>query len=211
MQTWHRRTRFCRTLTNIPGMFLIISQTATILVTNSMGSKTQVNLDIPIEMMKGIQVRWPRRPWNRDSLPIQRPGNTALRWLRIFTPKWGGASSCCIHILSRTAKSTPHFSVNVRKYLNAVFPGRWIGRRGPIPWPARSPDLNRLHYFLWEYLKSLVFETPVETDMDLVAWIVSACDIIQNTQGIFVRVLQNLVCQCHACIEDGGRQFESLL
>ena len=30
-----------------------------------LGSETQVNLDIPIEIMKGIQVRWPRRPWNR--------------------------------------------------------------------------------------------------------------------------------------------------
>ena len=67
-----------------------------------------------------------------------------------------------------------HFSVDVRKHLSAVFPGRWIGRGGPIPWPTRSPDLNPLHYFLWEYLKSLVFETPVETDMELVARIVAA-------------------------------------
>ena len=105
----------------------------------------------------------------------------------------------------------PHFGVDVRNYLNAVFPGRRIGRGGPIPWPARSPDLNPLHYFLLEYLKSLVFETPVETDMDLVARIVAACDIIQNTQGILVRARKNLVRRCHACIEVGGRQFEQLL
>ena len=34
---------------------------------------------------------------------------------------------------------------------------------------------------------------------------------IQNTPGIFVRVQKNLVCQCHACIEVGGCQFEQLL
>ena len=51
--------------------------------------------------------------------------------------------------------------------------------------PERSSDLNPLHYFLWEYLKSLVFETPVETDMELVTRIVAAYDIIQNTSGIF--------------------------
>ena len=68
-----------------------------------------------------------------------------------------------------------------------------------------------LHYFLWEYLKSLVFETPVETDMELVARIVAACDVIKNTPGIFFRVRQNLVLQCHVCIEVGGRQFEQML
>ena len=35
--------------------------------------------------------------------------------------------------------------------------------------------------------------------------------VIQNTPGIFVRVRQNLVRRCHACIEVGGRQFEQLL
>ena len=39
-----------------------------------MWPQTQVNLDIPIEIMKGIQVRWPRRPCNRAS-----PSNPATR------------------------------------------------------------------------------------------------------------------------------------
>ena len=56
-----------------------------------------------------------------------------------------------------------------------------------------------------------MFETPVETDMELVARIVAAYDIIRNTLGIFVRVRQNHVCRCHACIEVGARQFEQLL
>ena len=59
--------------------------------------------------------------------------------------------------------------------------------------------------------KVLVFETPVETDIELVARIVAACDIIQNTSGIFVKVRQNLVRRCHVCIEVGGRRFDHLL
>ena len=55
-----------------------------------------------------------------------------------------------------------------------------------------------------------MFETPVETDMELVVRIV-AYDIIHNTSGIFVRVRQNLVRRWHFCIEVGGRQFEQLL
>ena len=101
--------------------------------------------------------------------------------------------------------------MDVRNHLNAVFPGRWIGKGGPVPWPTRSPDLNSLHYFLWEYLKSLVFETPEETDMELVARIVASCDIIKNLPGTFVRARQNLVRRYHACIEVGDCQFEQLL
>ena len=32
----------------------------------------------------------------------------------------------------------PHFSREVRNFLNYRFPGRWIGRGGPHNWPARS-------------------------------------------------------------------------
>lgn len=42
----------------------------------------------------------------------------------------------------------PHNSRHARHYLNTNFQNSWIGRGGPIAWPARSPDLNRLDYFL---------------------------------------------------------------
>ena len=100
--------------------------------------------------------------------------------------------------------------MDVCNHLNAVFPDRWTGWGGPIPWPTRSPDLNPLHYFLREYLKSLVLETLVEMDMELVTRIVAAYDIIRNTTRIFVSVQQNLIRRCHFCIEVGGRQFEQL-
>ena len=34
-----------------------------------------------------------------------------------------------------------HFAVNVRQFLDANYPSRWIGRGSIFPWPARSPDL----------------------------------------------------------------------
>ena len=51
----------------------------------------------------------------------------------------------------------------------------------------------------------------VETGIELVARIIAAYDIIQNTPGIFIRVQQKLLRRCHVCIEVGGRQFEQLL
>jgi hypothetical protein len=33
-----------------------------------------------------------------------------------------------------------HFSLVACRYLSRKFPGRWIGRGGPITWPPHSPD-----------------------------------------------------------------------
>jgi len=34
----------------------------------------------------------------------------------------------------------PHFIVTVQEFLNNVFPEQWIGKSGPIAWPAGSTD-----------------------------------------------------------------------
>ena len=49
----------------------------------------------------------------------------------------------------------------VKAYLDTMRPNCWIGKRGPTPWPARSPDLTPCDFFLWGYIKSKVYETPV--------------------------------------------------
>ena len=41
----------------------------------------------------------------------------------------------------------PHWGLDVRAVLNTEFPGRWIGRGGPTPWPPRSPDVTPLDFF----------------------------------------------------------------
>ena len=161
--------------------------------------------------MKGIQVRWPRRPWNRVS-----PSNPAIR-------KYNIEMVADIHTEVRrcTIMLYPHPLTNSQGYssLQCAFPqpsqcciswslywkGRPYSMACEVTWPE-SPSL-----FLWGYLNSLVFETAVETDMELVTRIVAAYDIIQNTSGIFVRLRQNLVRRCHVCIEVGGHQFEQLL
>jgi hypothetical protein len=49
--------------------------------------------------------------------------------------------------------TTAHFSRQARAFLDATYPDRWIGRNGPIPWPARFTDLNPLD-FLWGHPKT---------------------------------------------------------
>ena len=41
----------------------------------------------------------------------------------------------------------PHRASSVRAYLNRKCDNHWIGRQGPIDWPARSPDLSPCDFF----------------------------------------------------------------
>lgn len=42
----------------------------------------------------------------------------------------------------------PHYALPVREFLDQTFTDQWIGRRGFVEWPARSPDLNPLDFFM---------------------------------------------------------------
>ena len=55
----------------------------------------------------------------------------------------------------------PHCALEVPDFLHETFPNKWIGRDGPIPWPPRSPDITPLDFFLWGYVKDIVYKTAV--------------------------------------------------
>jgi hypothetical protein len=40
---------------------------------------------------------------------------------------------------------------------------KWIGRDGPIPLQSCSPDLSLMDFFLWGYLKCLVYAISVHS------------------------------------------------
>jgi len=51
----------------------------------------------------------------------------------------------------------PHWSSDVRRFLDETFPNWWIGRDGPTLWPPRSPDITPLDFFSWDMLRSKCF------------------------------------------------------
>jgi hypothetical protein len=56
----------------------------------------------------------------------------------------------------------PHFARQVRTWLNENFEDRWMGRNSPnMPWPSRSPGLSPMDFFLWGYIKSLVYTSTI--------------------------------------------------
>ena len=56
----------------------------------------------------------------------------------------------------------PHTCHLARNVLNNKYPNKWIGNNGPILWPARSPELNMMDFYLWGHLKTLVYnDAPI--------------------------------------------------
>jgi hypothetical protein len=102
-----------------------------------------------------------------------------------------------------------HFALTVRNWLNSHFPGKWIGRGGPIGWAPRSPDLTPLDFFLWGYLKSRVYVDRPRTLDDLRANIVNACATVTPEMLKNVRAEWDL--RLKHCIAKDGEQFEHCL
>jgi hypothetical protein len=66
------------------------------------------------------------------------------------------------------------------------FPGPWVGRNGRIRWPPHSPDITPLDFFLWDYVKDIVYKIPVtsldELKLRLVAVIKTVTpQLLENT------------------------------
>lgn len=104
----------------------------------------------------------------------------------------------------------PHNGRNVVAFMNNEYPGRWLGTNGPIPWPARSPDLNPLDFFVWGHVKNRVYTfQPPNTINELRNRIRNAFAEIDGRQ---VRRATNSVrTRARTCVEKGGLHFEQFL
>ena len=104
-----------------------------------------------------------------------------------------------------------HFSRNVVNFFNEKFGRRWIGRGGPIAWPARSPDLNPLDYCLWGWMKDIVYSARVNTREELVQRIHAAAEFIRGEQVRVGNATRAVHTRAAACITAEGRVFENVL
>lgn len=95
----------------------------------------------------------------------------------------------------------------VTEHLNNQYGLRWIGTKGPMRWPARSPDLNPLDFFLWGYLIKTVFEKQPRNVKDLKNKIRIACEKV-NPDMISVATTAGLLARFKACKIIDGSSFE---
>lgn len=104
----------------------------------------------------------------------------------------------------------PHYCILARNKLTELFHQNWIGRGGPVPWPARAPDLTPMDYFVWGTVKEIVFKECPTTPEDMMERIRNAFQQINET-NMASRVLSNFQKRIRICIQEEGRQFEHLL
>jgi hypothetical protein len=71
------------------------------------------------------------------------------------------------------------FARTVRQFLNTNYT-HWIGRRGTVSWPPRSPDLTPLNFYLWGYTKQKVYSVVIKTRDQLLERITIAADKIRQ-------------------------------
>ena len=102
-----------------------------------------------------------------------------------------------------------HYAVEVREWLNLTFPGKWIGRRGPIEWAPRSPDLTPCDFFLWGYLKQKVFSEPLKNLAELRQRITDHVQLIE--MSTLKKCFLNIEKRLELVLENGGAHIEHLI
>ena len=102
----------------------------------------------------------------------------------------------------------PHYSRLVRAFLNQEFPNRWIGRRGGIEWPPRSPDLTPMDFFFWGVMKNMVYERKPANLDELRQFVTDSFAEIGRNLDLCQKVCQSVIDRCQECCDAGGGHFE---
>ena len=100
-----------------------------------------------------------------------------------------------------------HRRVLVRDRLQQIFPNRVCGMGHPREYPARSPDLTPLDFYLWGYIKSKVYRTPPTDLNDLQNRIRRELRAVQRTRQVRRAVL-SMRDRAQRCVALRGAQVE---
>jgi len=102
-----------------------------------------------------------------------------------------------------------HWHRMARAAADLLFPGKWIGRGGPVAWPARSPDLTPLDFFLWGVIKDIVYRQKPTTREDMKGRI---CEAIRSLDPAQIRrATRSVRKRAQKCVKAQGQHFEHKL
>lgn len=103
----------------------------------------------------------------------------------------------------------PHNAGIVLQYLRQKWDNKVIATNGPVLWPARSPDLTPLDFFLWGYLKNEVYKDIPGNERILRRRIEN---VFQSIDGrILGNVETNFIKRVRKCVSQRGGHIEHLL
>ena len=101
-----------------------------------------------------------------------------------------------------------HFAADARRFLDKTFPGRWIGRGGPIRWAPRPSDLTLPDFILWGHLKNVVYLSPCEDLAKLKSRIPD--EIKSISQKTLYDIFSNISKRMDLCVSVDGGHFQHL-
>ena len=101
-----------------------------------------------------------------------------------------------------------HYANFFRNLLNEKLDGRWIGRRGSVEWPARSPDLTPLDSFFLGVMKYRVYAQKIRDIEHLNESIKREVEVIPADQDLLRKVCNLVTCRVGECINSPGGHCE---
>lgn len=103
-----------------------------------------------------------------------------------------------------------HNALSVRAIINEHFPNRWIGTNSPhLRWPARSPDMNPLDFFMWGHITNLIHDRKYNNGIELKDAILQACHRILP-QSIWNATVLGFERRLRFCLDRQGGHFEHI-
>lgn len=104
-----------------------------------------------------------------------------------------------------------HQYAPAREHLYNCFPGQLIGRNeAPLAWPARSPDLNKLDFFLWGHITSTIYRTAPFPNVEALTLAINEC-CAAITPDQLEAVHTEFDDRLHYCVAAEGNLFEHLI
>jgi hypothetical protein len=134
-----------------------------------------------------------------------------MGFLVFSTPSWVKWASSAnkmlriireLELIQRYNSSRLHMSAGSRCWMRWMDWSWWCTELAP-----RSPDLNPLDYYMWGYVKAMVYVHKVNMREELLQRILSAARSINNA-AVLRKVTSFLVTRVRKCIQAGGGHFE---
>lgn len=91
--------------------------------------------------------------------------------------------------------------------LSETFGDNVISNNGPVPWPARSPDLTPLDFYLWGHMKNEIYKLdPPENELVLRQRVIN--ELAAMNRNTLRKVVSSVLKRCQKCLEQDGRHIE---
>ncbi len=101
-----------------------------------------------------------------------------------------------------------HRRIIVTERLEQPFGEQVVALNHAVEWPPRSPDLTLLDFFLWGYLKSKVYTTPLANLDDIETRIRNEMNILRQDRAMVRRAVNSMSARAELCLQRNGGHVE---